>query len=143
LYNYTIPAMEDKKAIHHLVSIPFIWGMLIPIILIHISIFIYQAISFRLYGIERIKLRDYINFDREKLSYLSSIDKLNCGYCSYANGVFAYLSEIGHRTEYYWCGIKHKNQPDNPAFNYQDKFAAYGSQEDYEKVLKKSGRVSN
>src|SRR6185437_2256133 len=110
----------------HLLSIPFIWGMIIPIVFIHLSMFIYQAITFRLYGIKRIKLRSYISFDREKLSYLSFVDKLNCAYCSYANGVFAYVTEIGHRTEYYWCGIKHKNQPDNPAFAYQEKFAKYG-----------------
>ncbi|HSX09594.1 MAG TPA: hypothetical protein VLF93_05550 [Candidatus Saccharimonadales bacterium] len=132
--------MKDNKTIPHILSIPFIWGMIIPIFLVHITIFFYQAVSFRLYGIERVKLRDYINFDREKLSYLSTIDKINCAYCSYANGVFAYLAEIGHRTEYYWCGIKHKNQPNNPAFAYQDKFAAYGNKEDYDKVLKKSGR---
>lgn len=132
--------MKDKKLLRHLLSIPFIWGMIVPITFLHLMAFIYQAVAFRLYGIKRIKLRSYINFDREKLSYLSFIDKLNCAYCSYANGVFAYISEIGHRTEYYWCGIKHKNQPDNPAFTYQEKFAAYGSKKDYEKILIKSGR---
>ena len=133
--------MKDRKLFRHTLSLPFIWGMLIPIVLLHLTMFIYQSVSFRLYGINRIKFRSYVNFDREKLSYLSYIDKLNCAYCSYANGVFAYLSEIGHRTEYYWCGIKHRNQPENPAFSYQDKFASYGSKEEYEKVLVKSGRV--
>ncbi len=82
----------------------------------------------------------YINFDREKLKYLSIIDKINCAYCSYTNGVFGYISEIGRRTEYYWCGIKHQNQPDNPAFNYQEKFACYGDEKDYERVQLDSGR---
>jgi hypothetical protein len=132
--------VKDKKLIPHILSIPFIWGMIFPIFFIHITAFIYQAIAFRLYGITPIKLRNYINFDREKLSYLSLIDKINCAYCSYANGVLAYVSEIAHRTEYYWCGIKHQNQPENPAFAYQEKFAKYGSKEEYEKVLKKSGR---
>jgi hypothetical protein len=135
--------MKDKKRFRHILSIPFIWGVIIPIILLHITMFIYQAVAFRLYGINRVHLRSYINFDREKLSYLSFIDKLNCVYCSYANGVFAYVSEIGHRTEYYWCGIKHSNQPNNPAYFYQGKFAKYGSKEDYDKVLVKSGRMSS
>ena len=51
-----------------------------------------------------------------------------------------YASEIGHRTEYYWCGIKHRNQPANPAFKYQEKFAEYGNREEYEDIFKKTGR---
>lgn len=132
--------MKNKKAIFHALAIPFIWGMIIPVFLIHITTFLYQTVAFRLYGIKGVKLRSYINFDREKLSYLSSADKIYCAYCSYANGVLAYVSEIAHRTEYYWCGIKHQNQPENPAFAYQEKFAKYGSKEEYDQVLKKSGR---
>jgi len=132
--------MIDKRYLLHILSVPFIWGMIIPVILLHIAMFIYQVICFRIYGIKRIQLRSYICFDREKLSYLNIFDKLNCAYCSYVNGVFAYVSEIGHRTEYYWCGIKHRNQPQNPAFSYQEKFAKYGSKEEYDNVLKQSGR---
>ena len=135
--------MNDYKYFRHILSLPFIWGMIIPIFLLHAAFFIYQAISFRLYGIKRVKLRSYINFDRDKLSYLSFVDKLNCAYCSYSNGVLAYATEIGHRTEYYWCGIKHHNQPGNPAFFYQAKFAEYGSKEEYDRVLMKSGRTSH
>lgn len=132
--------MKIKKLLYHILSVPFIWGLLVPVILLHISVFIYQAVAFRLYGIKRIQLRSYMNLDREKLSYLSLFDKFNCLYCSYANGVFAYVSEIGHHTEYYWCGVKHRNQPENPVFAYQDKFAAYGSKKEYDEVLIKSGR---
>jgi hypothetical protein len=131
---------KNKKFFRHALSTPFIWAVLIPTLLLHIFIYIYQAVSFRLYGIERVRLRDYINFDRQKLAYLSTFDKVNCAYCSYMNGFFMYASEIGHRTEYYWCGIKHRNQLNNPAFAYQEKFACYGSKEEYDKVLLKSGR---
>ena len=106
----------------------------------HAVVMIYQAICFPLYGLAKVKLRQFVSFDREKLNYLSLIDKVNCAYCSYANGVYSYVSEIGHRTEYYWCGVKHRNQPDNPAFTYQAKFADYGSKEEYEKVCRLSGR---
>ena len=132
----------NHKDLRHIVSIPFIWAMLVPSVLLHVCIFVYQAVCFRLYGIERVRLRDYINFDREKLSYLSTIDKLNCAYCSYVNGLYGYASEIGHRTEYYWCGVKHRNQPENPAFAYQEKFAAYGDKEAYDQVLVDSGRCA-
>lgn len=116
--------------------------MLPASILFHLCIFIYQAVCFRLYGIARVKLREYVSFDREKLTYLNWLDKLNCAYCSYVNGLLMYSSEIGHRTEYYWCGIKHRNQPNNPAFAYQEKFAKYGSKDDYDRVLANSGRES-
>jgi len=107
---------------------------------LHLFIFVYQSVAFRLYGIERVKLRNYVNFDREKLAYLTLLDKFNCAYCSYVNGFFAYASDIGRRTEYYWCGIKHRNQPNNPAFAYQEKFAAYGSEKEYCEVKIASGR---
>jgi len=32
--------------------------------------------------------------DRHHLAYLNVIEKLNCEYCGYANGVFAYVREI-------------------------------------------------
>ena len=44
--------------------------------------------------------------DRRGLAYLNTIEKLNCAYCSYVNGVIAYAREIGSRTEQYWCPIK-------------------------------------
>jgi hypothetical protein len=132
--------MNIIKTSKHVISIPFIWMPLFGGLLIHLSIFIYQAVGFRLYGLERVKFIDFVCFDREKLRYLGLIDKVNCAYCSYMNGVFGYISEIAHRTEYYWCGIKHKNQPDNPAFSYQSKFAKYGNQSEYDEIMSKSGR---
>lgn len=130
------------KRLKHIASIPFIWMPAIPGVSLQVATYIYQAICFRLYGIERVKLIDYIYFDREKLRYLSLLDKINCAYCSYMNGSFAYISEVGRRTEYYWCGVKHRNQPSNPAFAYQEKFAEYGSQEDYDRHMIASGRRS-
>ena len=46
-------------------------------------------------------------FDREDLPYLNAIEKFNCFYCSYGNGVAAYTREVAARTEQYWCPIKH------------------------------------
>lgn len=131
----------NKKNAKHILSIPFIWAPLFSGLIMHLFVFVYQAVGFRLYGIERIRIRDYVFFDRSKLSYLSTLNKINCAYCSYMNGLCYYMSEIGRRTEYYWCGIKHKNQPDNPAFAYQDKFAKYGDKEDYVCLLEKNGHL--
>ena len=38
----------------------------------------------------KYKLRQFIGFDRYKLPQLSFVDKLNCLYCSYANGLSTY-----------------------------------------------------
>jgi hypothetical protein len=51
--------------------------------------------------------RDYLVFDRHHLAYLNAIEKLNCAYCSYANGMAAFVREVAARTEVYWCPIKH------------------------------------
>jgi hypothetical protein len=45
--------------------------------------------------------------DRHYLKYLNFIERLNCDYCSYFNGLSSYATEIAARTEQYWCPIKH------------------------------------
>lgn len=101
LQKYAIP-----KNLRHFISIPFIYGMFIPWILLDISLFIYQQTAFRLYSIPLVKRSEYILFDRKHLSYLNIIQKINCLYCSYMNGLFSYAVEVWWRTEKYWCPIK-------------------------------------
>jgi len=131
--------MSIKKTTIHILSIPFIWLPFVPVLVAHLSVSIYMNIAFRMYRIKTVRFLDYFAMDRQKLPYLSIIEKVNCMYCSYANATFMYMAEIGQRTEYYWCGIKHRNQPNNPAFAYQDKFAKYGDEVEYKKVRKHSG----
>jgi hypothetical protein len=88
-------------------SAPFVYGMILPIGLLDIALSIYQAVCFRLYDIPRVKRSDYIVIDRHHLAYLNIIEKLNCIYCGYGNGVISYAREIISRTEQYWCPIKH------------------------------------
>jgi hypothetical protein len=52
----------------------------------------------------------YMVNDRHRLAYLNIIEKANCGYCGYANGVMAYAREIISRTEQHWCPIRHARQ---------------------------------
>jgi len=67
----------------------------------------YQATCFPIYGISRVRRSDYIVFDRRHLAYLNFIEKFDCLYCSYGNGLMAYATEIFARTEQYFCPIKH------------------------------------
>lgn len=109
---------------------PVIYSMVFPIILLDIWVTIYQHICFRAYKIPRVNRSLYVVFDRHHLVYLNGIEVLNCLYCSYGNGVFAYAREIASRTEQYWCPIKHARRLHDPHNRYM-KFLEYGDAEGY------------
>jgi hypothetical protein len=91
----------------NLVTVPIIYGMIFPILLLDICISIYQAICFPIYKIAQVRRSDYIVFDHHHLSYLNIVEKSHCMYCTYGNGLLAYATEILARTEQYFCPIKH------------------------------------
>lgn len=86
---------------------PFIYSCVVPFFLLDLFVTIYQAVSFPIYGIPKARRSDYIILDRRKLRYLNGLEALNCTYCSYANGLLAYVTEVAGRTEQHWCPIKH------------------------------------
>ena len=90
-----------------LLSLPLIYGMLAPLLLLDAAISLYQWLCFPLYGIAWVRRHDFIAIDHHHLAYLNAIEKLHCVYCGYANGLLAYAREIAARTEQYWCPIKH------------------------------------
>ena len=93
--------------IRFLLSMPFIYGMIIPALIFHFSLEIYHRICFPLYGIHALKTSDYFVFDRRYLAYLNWYEKFNCLFCSYFNCLLSYAREIAALTELYWCPIKH------------------------------------
>lgn len=123
--------------IRHLLSIPFIYGMIFPALFLHFSLFIYQSFAFPLYRIPKVKRKDYIIYDRKYLDYLNIIQKVHCLYCTYVNGLFAYAVEIGARTERYWCPIKSASLPKSPHTFYKE-FADYGDAENFHKIFNKT-----
>jgi hypothetical protein len=125
-----IPWLLNSKT-KNLLTIPFIYPLIIPFVFIDVCVSIYQVICFRLYDIKRVKRREYFVFDRHQLSYLNGIEKFNCFYCSYANGVIAYVREIASKTEQYWCPIKHSQVINNPHDRYIN-FTEYGKDEEYQ-----------
>jgi hypothetical protein len=90
-----------------LLTAPVIWMCFVPILFTDIIGTIYQSICFPIYGIPKVRRRDYVAFDRHHLSYLNFFEKVNCEYCAYVNGILAYFTEIAARTEQHWCPIKH------------------------------------
>ena len=119
-----------------ILTIPFIWLMILPILIIDILVSIYQAICFPIYKIPKVKRKDYIIMDRYNLFYLDRVEKINCWYCEYFNGVIVYVREIAARTEQFWCPIRHSTTPKDKHSRY-DKFFDYGDYSTYLKELKK------
>lgn len=95
---------------HFILSIPFIYGLFLPMILLDLLIEIYQHVCFPLYGLKLISRKQYFQFDRGDLPKLNWIEKINCQYCGYANGLAAYFVAIAGETEAYWCAIKHQQR---------------------------------
>ena len=117
-----------------ILTAPIIYSLLIPIALLDIFVMIYQAICFPVYKIPQVRRRDYLVFDRHHLAYLNIIEKINCAYCSYANGAISFAREVAARTEVYWCPIKHARRILGPHPHYQG-FADFGDAEGYRKQL--------
>lgn len=113
---------------------PFIYAVIVPALLFDLFVTVYQALCFPAYGIPKVRRADYIVFDRRNLAYLNILEKLNCAYCSYVNGLIAYAREIAARTEKYWCPIKHVRRLIAPHAHYAD-FVEYGDAEAYHAQL--------
>jgi hypothetical protein len=118
----------------HIVSAPFIWACIIPALLLDLTVSLYHWACFPLYGIPKVKRQDYIVFDRQYLNYLNAIEKINCAYCSYVNGLIAYVQEIAARTEQFWCPIKHARRIKTLHSRYR-KFISYGDAEKYRAIV--------
>ena len=60
------------------------------------------------------------------------MQKINCLYCSYVNGLFQYAVEVAGRTEKYWCPIKAARRKAG-SHNWEEDFADYGNPEEFKK----------
>lgn len=117
-----------------LITAPVIYAPLLAFVLLDGLVTIYQAVCFPIYGIARVRRHDYLIFDRYQLAYLNAVERLNCLYCSYANGLLAYVREIASRTEQYWCPIKHARRV-SAAHERYARFVDYGDAENYHSEL--------
>lgn len=115
-------------------TIPIIWLALIPAALMDAAVCLYQLVCFPVYGIPRVKRRDYVIMDRHKLRYLNWIEKLNCAYCSYFNGLLGFVTEVAARTEQYWCPVRHA-RPLKAVHSRYRLFFGYGDAQAYRKGL--------
>ena len=120
--------------LRHVISVPVIWCCLLPALLLDLVVCIYQFVCFPLYGIPKVRRADHVVIDRHHLRYLNIIEKLNCLYCSYFNGVISFVKEVGARTEQYWCPIKHAAQLKSIHSRYHT-FVDFGDSDQYRAKL--------
>jgi hypothetical protein len=115
---------------------PVIYIMIIPLVLLDLGLTIYQTVCFPVYKIKKVPRADFIVVDRHYLQYLNLLERFNCAYCGYANGLFAYAREIGARTENYWCPIKHARRIRQEHSHYAG-FEEYGDADGFRARMKK------
>lgn len=118
----------------NLLTWPVIYAMIVPLLLLDLCVTAYQTLCFPVYRVARVRRGDYFVYDRRHLAYLNFIERFHCTYCSYANGLLAYATEVVARTEQYFCPIKHANR----VLGLHDRharFLAYGDAADYAQRL--------
>jgi hypothetical protein len=134
--------------IRNILSAPFIFALIIPFALLDLFLCIYHAVCFRLYRLPPVPRADYVVIDRHHLHYLNILQKLNCVYCGYVNGVIAWARELASVTEQYWCPIKHARKVRGSHTRYAQ-FIDYGDTEamavrvvDLREKLRKPGEAT-
>ena len=113
-----------------ILTAPVIYSLILPFALLDLFVSLYQAICFPVYGIAKVRRADHIAIDRQHLAYLNGLQKLNCVYCGYCNGLISFVREVAGRTEQYWCPIKHARRMAGRHEQYGD-FVAYGDAEGF------------
>jgi hypothetical protein len=109
---------------------PVIYGLIIPLVFLDICASLYQATCFPIYRIAKARRSDYIVFDHQHLAYLNFFEKFHCIYCSYSNGLLAFVHEIAGRTEQFFCPIKHAHKV-RGAHKHYPQFLDYGAAEEF------------
>jgi len=115
---------------------PVIYSGIVPMVLLDLFLGVYQAICFPVYRITKVKRSEYVILDRGDLPYLNALEKVNCAYCGYANGLMAYARETAARTEQYFCPIKHARRI-LAAHDHYPNFFEYGDAESYRHGLER------
>jgi len=121
-------------AILNVLTAPFIWSCLFPALFMDLILNVYQTVCFPVYGIPKVRRSDYVVLDRHYLRYLNWIERMNCIYCGYFNGIIGFSREVAARTEQYWCPIKHARK--NLTLHSRHKnFLDYGDAQGYRKKI--------
>ena len=125
----------DARSALMIAIAPAIYSLVVPLALLHAWIWLYEHLCFPVFGIPLVPWHAYVVLDRHRLAYLNGLERLNCAYCSYANGLFAYVREVAARTEAFSCPIQHARPVLDPHRLYRS-FARFGDARAYKDYLK-------
>lgn len=128
---------KHKRIVRQCIAGPIIYLMGVPLIVLDVLLALYHSTVFPLLGIPRVRRSQYIRIDRHKLSYLTAWEKVNCVFCGYANGLIMYTMRIAGETERYWCGIKHRDDPNFTPPPHHQFFLPYGDERAFNEFVKK------
>lgn len=126
---------EPDRFVKHFLSMPFIYMMIIPTVILDVFLEGYHHICFRLYGLRLVDRSQYIRIDRQKLQYLNLLEKAHCMYCGYVNGLYHYALTVASETEKYWCGIRHEAKGNFKETAQQKEFLPYNDSAAFEDFL--------
>jgi hypothetical protein len=129
-----LPSYLLQSEILAYITAPVIYSGVVAFGLLDLFLIVYQAICFPVYGVPKVRRADYIVFDRGNLKYLNLLERLNCLYCSYGNGVLAFGVEVAARTEQHWCPIKHAQRLRAPHSRYGH-FIEFGDAQRYRREI--------
>ncbi|MDH4185852.1 MAG: hypothetical protein OEV08_02540 [Nitrospira sp.] len=133
-FRQNLAAFLREAPVKSLLVAPLTYSLIVPLVILDVWLWLFQALCFSVYGIVKVERARYIALDRGHLQYLNAIERLNCNYCGYANGLIAYAREVAARTEQYFCPIKHARRCAGAHARYQ-KFLDFGDAGAYRKEL--------
>lgn len=110
-------------------GMPFIYALIIPIVLLDALATLYQVVCFPIYRMPGVDRGSFMQIKRTGLESLNIVDRINCYYCSYANGVLRYVQKIAAETERMWCPIRQLHKKNYTAPQHHADFAENGSTE--------------
>lgn len=115
---------------------PVIYSGIVPLLLLDLFLWAYQAACFPVYRITKVHRSEYVVLDRGDLPYLNILEQFNCFYCGYANGLIGYAREVAARTEQFFCPIKHARRI-LAAHDHYPSFFEYGDADSYRHGLER------
>lgn len=135
-FRQSVLAFLWETPVKSLLVAPMTYSLIVPLLLLDVWLWLFQAVCFPVYGVAKADRSRYILLDRGHLRYLNAIERLNCNYCGYANGLIAYAREVAARTEQYFCPIKHARSCAGAHGRYHE-FLDFGDARAYKKELSK------
>jgi hypothetical protein len=83
----------------------FLYVCFLVFLVLDILVSAYQAVCFPIYEIPKVHRMDYFRFGPSKPFSCNRLERLKSRWCSYTNGLIAYVAEIAARTEDHWCPV--------------------------------------